>query len=62
MRVENRNGVKKMWARKLVAEALGTGLLILAVVGSGIMAQRISLDPGTALLANTCLLYTSRCV
>ena len=53
MRVENRNGVKKMWARKLVAEALGTGLLILAVVGSGIMAQRISLDPGTALLANT---------
>ncbi len=42
-----------MWARKLVAEALGTGLLVLAVVGSGIMAQRISLDPGIALLANT---------
>ena len=33
-----------MWARKLVAEALGTGLLVLAVVGSGIMADRLSDD------------------
>ena len=28
-----------MTARKLVAEALGTGLLVTAVVGSGIMAE-----------------------
>ncbi|HEY0782693.1 MAG TPA: aquaporin family protein, partial [Thermoanaerobaculia bacterium] len=27
--------------RKLVAEALGTALLVAAVVGSGIMAQRL---------------------
>ena len=42
-----------MWARKLVAEALGTGLLVLAVVGSGIMADRLSDDVGVTLLANT---------
>ena len=29
-------------ARRLVAEALGTGLLIVAVIGSGIMASRLS--------------------
>ncbi|MFN8026511.1 MAG: MIP/aquaporin family protein [Acidimicrobiia bacterium] len=29
-------------ARRLAAEALGTGLLIVAVIGSGIMAQRLS--------------------
>ena len=28
--------------RRLVAEALGTGLLIVAVIGSGIMASRLS--------------------
>ena len=42
-----------MLARKLVAEALGTGLLVLAVVGSGIMADRLSDDVGVTLLANT---------
>ncbi len=40
-------------SRRLVAELLGTGFLLLAVVGSGIMAQRLSLDPGLALLENT---------
>jgi glycerol uptake facilitator-like aquaporin len=30
--------------RKLVAEALGTALLVAAVVGSGIMAQRLTAD------------------
>ena len=40
-------------ARKLTAEALGTGLLIVAVVGSGIMAQRLSPDDvGLQLLEN----------
>ena len=29
-------------SRRLVAEALGTGLLIVAVIGSGIMASRLS--------------------
>src|SRR5204863_4028081 len=31
-------------ARRLVAEALGTALLVIAVVGSGIMASRLSPD------------------
>jgi glycerol uptake facilitator-like aquaporin len=40
-------------ARKLTAEALGTALLIIAVVGSGIMAQRLSPnDVGLQLLEN----------
>lgn len=39
--------------RRLVAEALGTGLLVATVVGSGIMAQRLTQDMALALLANT---------
>ena len=39
-------------ARRLVAEALGTGLLIVAVIGSGIMASRLSTDVGLQLLEN----------
>lgn len=42
-----------MIPRKLVAEALGTGLLVAAVVGSGIMADRLTGDTALALLANT---------
>lgn len=39
--------------RRLVAEALGTALLLVAVVGSGIMASRLSPgDTGLQLLAN----------
>ena len=38
--------------RRAVAEALGTGLLIVAVIGSGIMAQRLSTDVGLQLLEN----------
>ena len=39
--------------RKLTAEALGTALLIIAVIGSGIMAQRLSPDDvGLQLLEN----------
>jgi arsenate reductase len=38
--------------RRLVAEGLGTGLLIVAVIGSGIMAQRLSADIGLHLLEN----------
>ncbi len=39
--------------RRLAAEALGTGLLIVAVIGSGIMAQRLSAgDVGLQLLEN----------
>ena len=40
-------------SRRLVAEALGTGLLIVAVIGSGIMASRLSpTDVGLQLLEN----------
>lgn len=39
--------------RRLVAEALGTALLVAAVIGSGIMAQRLTPDRAVALLANT---------
>lgn len=37
----------------LISEALGTGLLVVAVIGSGIMAETLSTDPGIQLLANT---------
>ncbi len=40
-------------ARKLVAEGLGTALLVAAVVGSGIMAHDLAKDPAVALLCNT---------
>lgn len=41
-------------ARRLVAEGLGTGFLLAAVVGSGIMAERLSGgNVALALLANT---------
>jgi glycerol uptake facilitator-like aquaporin len=40
-------------ARRLVAEAFGTGLLVATVVGSGIMADRLTDDVALALLANT---------
>lgn len=40
-------------ARQLTAEALGTALLVTAVVGSGIMADRLTDDTALALLANT---------
>jgi glycerol uptake facilitator-like aquaporin len=40
-------------ARKLVAEGIGTAMLVAAVIGSGIMAQRLAQDPAVALLANT---------
>ena len=39
-------------SRRLVAEALGTGLLIVAVVGSGIMATNLTDDVALQLLAN----------
>lgn len=41
-------------ARRLVAEGLGTALLLTAVVGSGIMAERLSAgNDAIALIANT---------
>jgi glycerol uptake facilitator-like aquaporin len=40
-------------ARKLVAEALGTGFLVAVVIGSGIYAQRLSSDSGLQLLENS---------
>src|SRR3954469_23185158 len=39
--------------RRLVAEALGTALLVVTVVGSGIMAESLTRDVALALLGNT---------
>lgn len=39
--------------RRLVAEALGTAILVATVVGSGIMADRLTDDMALALLGNT---------
>jgi glycerol uptake facilitator-like aquaporin len=39
--------------RPTVAEALGTALLVAAVIGSGIMAERLSSNEAVTLLANT---------
>jgi len=39
--------------RRLVAEALGTALLVATVVGSGIMAETLTRDTALALLGNT---------
>ena len=39
--------------RRLVAEALGTALLVAAVVGSGIMAETLTTDTALVLLGNT---------
>lgn len=38
--------------KRLLAEAIGTGFLLIAVVGSGIMAERLTSDIALALLAN----------
>ncbi|QRM56918.1 MIP/aquaporin family protein [Sinorhizobium sp. BG8] len=40
-------------SRRLVSEALGTGLLVATVVGSGIMADKLTTDVALALLGNT---------
>lgn len=40
-------------ARKLVAEALGTAILVGTVIGSGIMAQTLTDDIAVALIGNT---------
>jgi glycerol uptake facilitator-like aquaporin len=39
--------------RRLVAEALGTALLVATVIGSGIMAESLTKDAALALLGNT---------
>jgi glycerol uptake facilitator-like aquaporin len=39
--------------RRLAAEALGTGLLVATVIGSGIMAESLTKDAALALLGNT---------
>jgi glycerol uptake facilitator-like aquaporin len=39
--------------RSLAAEFLGTAMLVAAVVGSGIMADRLTDDTALALLGNT---------
>src|SRR5438874_6810222 len=41
------------WPRRLAAEALGTGLLVATVIGSGIMAESLTRDGALALLGNT---------
>ena len=41
------------FSRKLAAETFGTALLVATVVGSGIMAAKLTKDTGLALLGNT---------
>jgi glycerol uptake facilitator-like aquaporin len=41
-----------MLPRRLLAEFIGTAFLLAAIVGSGIMAERLSSDPGLRLLQN----------
>ncbi|MEZ5374605.1 MAG: MIP/aquaporin family protein [Microthrixaceae bacterium] len=53
LEVETGTGALRLdLARRLAAEALGTGFLIVAVIGSGIMASRLSTDVGLQLLEN----------
>lgn len=40
--------------RRLVAESLGTALLVATVVGSGIMARSLTADGALALLCTRC--------
>jgi glycerol uptake facilitator-like aquaporin len=40
-------------SRRLIAEALGTALLVATVVGSGVMAETLTKDTALALLGNT---------
>src|SRR3954469_17363063 len=40
-------------SRRLVAETLGTAVLVATVVGSGIMAESLTKDVALALLGNT---------
>ena len=44
--------VTEVRARQAVAECVGTLLLVTAVVGSGIAAERLTADPGVRLLVN----------
>ena len=46
------SAVEDLLRRRLTAEFIGTAFLLLAVVGSGIMAQRLSSDVGLQLLEN----------
>ena len=49
--------------RRAAAEALGTGLLLAVVVGSGVMAARLSPENmGVALLANAVATGAGLCV
>ena len=45
--------LRRPLAVRLAAEALGTGLLVVAVIGSGIMATNLSRDVGLQLLENS---------
>ena len=45
--------MKASLAQRLAAEALGTAFLVATVVGSGIMAERLTKDVALELLANT---------
>lgn len=51
--VAQRTCEMKMLHRRLLAEFLGTCGIVLVVVGSGIMAERLSQDVGVQLLCNT---------
>ena len=52
-RAAQRRREVKLLHRRLLAEFLGTCGIVLVVVGSGIMAERLTQDVGVQLLANT---------
>lgn len=49
-------------SREILAEGLGTGLLLFLIVGSGISAERLALDPGVALFAHAVAVGTGLAV
>ena len=51
--IDNGRYVSAGLPRRVTAEAVGTGLLVAAVIGSGIAAERLSSDTGLQLLENT---------
>lgn len=48
-----------MKRRAVVAETLGTGLLLFMIVGSGIAAERLSVDPGVTLMTHAAVVGAS---
>lgn len=51
--IDERRAARRQLARRLVAEGVGTAMLLAIVVGSGIYAEELSTDAGLQLLQNS---------